>query len=65
MVPLREPVTIRLYGNRRLYRPTAGRYVTFDEVVALATGGTDVVVRDAQTGADVTEFILSRSPTEH
>jgi len=28
MVPTREPVTIKLYGNRRLYRPTLGRYVT-------------------------------------
>jgi polyhydroxyalkanoate synthesis regulator protein len=65
MVPPRDPVTFRLYGNRRLYRPTVGRYVMYDEVAALANDGTDVVVRDAQTGADITAFILSRSPTEH
>jgi polyhydroxyalkanoate synthesis regulator protein len=65
MVPAREPVTIKLYANRRLFEPALGRYVTFDELDALAHGGADVVVRDARTGADITDFILSRSPTEH
>jgi polyhydroxyalkanoate synthesis regulator protein len=65
MVPAREPVTIKLYGNRRLYQPAIGRYLTLDEVVALATDGAGVAVRDAQTGADLTALILSRSPTEH
>jgi polyhydroxyalkanoate synthesis regulator protein len=65
MVPAREPVTIKLYGNRRLYRPAIGRYLTLDEVVALAIDGAGVAVRDAQTGADITAFILSRTPTEH
>jgi polyhydroxyalkanoate synthesis regulator protein len=65
MVPAREPVTIKLYANRRLFEPTRGRYVAFDELAALARGGAYVVVRDAQTGADITDFILSRSPTEH
>jgi polyhydroxyalkanoate synthesis regulator protein len=65
MVPAREPVTIKLYANRRLFEPMLGRYVTFDELVALARGGVDITVRDAGTGADITDFILSRSPTEH
>ena len=65
MFPAREAVTIKLYAYRRLYRPTVGGYVTFDEVVALASGGTEVVVRDAQTGADITAFLLSPSLTEH
>jgi len=65
MVPAREAVTIKLYASRRLYRPAAGRYVTFEEVIAFANDGADVVVRDAQTGADITELLLSPSPTEH
>ena len=70
MVPARDPVTIKLYANRRLFEPTLGRYVTFDELAALARGGADVVVRDAKilvrkaTGADITQFILDQSPTE-
>ena len=65
MVPAREPVTIKLYANRRLFEPTRGRYVTLDELAALASGGADVVVRDAEACADITDFILSRTPTEH
>ena len=65
MVPAREPVTIKLYGNRRLYRPTLGRYVTGDELVALASEGIEIVVRDANSGADVTGCILSENLTEH
>ena len=37
MVPAREPVTIKLYGNRHLYRPTLGGYVTCDELDSLAS----------------------------
>jgi len=65
MVPAREAVTIKLYAYRRLYRPAVGKYVTFEEVIAFANDGADVVVRDAQTGADITTFLLSPSPTEH
>jgi len=66
MVPAREAVTIKLYAYRRLYRPAVGRYVTFEEVIAFANDRAgDVVVRDAQTGADITAFLLSPSLTEH
>jgi polyhydroxyalkanoate synthesis regulator protein len=65
MDPARDPVTIKLYANRRLYRPTAGRYVTRGELVSLAARGVEIVVRDAKTGVDVTGRILSRNRTEH
>jgi len=65
MVPARERVTVKIYGNRRLYHPALGRYVTLDEVIALAHDGAEIIVQDAQSGADVTQSILSRSPTEH
>jgi polyhydroxyalkanoate synthesis regulator protein len=53
MVPARDPVTIKLYGNR-LYRPALGSYAALDDLIALA-----------RRGADVTALILSSSPTEH
>jgi polyhydroxyalkanoate synthesis regulator protein len=65
MVPTHEPVTVKLYGNRRLYQPARGRYLTLDELTTLVRQGRAVTVRDAQSGADLTDFILSRSPTEH
>jgi polyhydroxyalkanoate synthesis regulator protein len=65
MVPASDPVTIKLYANRRLYEPRSGRYVTRDELIALAHEGADVRVRNASTGADITRSILSHRPTEH
>ena len=65
MIPTRDPITVKLYGNRRLYQPARGRYVTRDEVIALAIAGIAVTVRDAETGADLTDFVLSPHPTTH
>jgi polyhydroxyalkanoate synthesis regulator protein len=65
MVPACEPITVKLYGNRRLYQPARGRYLTLDELMALADHGAAIIVRDADSGADITDIILSRSPTEH
>lgn len=64
MVPASEPVTFKLYANRRLYQPRSGRYVTLDDLTRLAEQGSQFIVRDAHTGADITAFILSQ-PTEH
>ena len=65
MVPAREPVTIKLYRHRRLYRPATGRYVTRDELTAFAHQGAEIAVHDAGTGTDVTSLVLSPSTTEH
>jgi polyhydroxyalkanoate synthesis regulator protein len=65
MVAASDPVTVKLYANRRLYEPRSGRYVTRDELIALKRDGADVTVRNAGTGTDITRFILSHRPTEH
>ena len=65
MVPASDPVTIKLYAQRRFYQPRSGSYVTYDDVVALARGGVRVIVEDAHTGADLTALVLSSHPTEH
>ena len=65
MVPASDPVTIKLYAQRRFYRPRSGTYVTFDDVVALARDGVRVVVEDAHTGADLTALVFSSNQTEH
>jgi polyhydroxyalkanoate synthesis regulator protein len=64
MVPASDPVTVKLYAHRRLYEPRSGRYVTFDDLPALARGGA-LTVLDAGTGADITTFVLSHLSTEH
>jgi polyhydroxyalkanoate synthesis regulator protein len=65
MVPASDPVTIKLFANRRLYEPRSGRYVTRDERIALAHEGADLRVPNASTGADITRSILSHRRTEH
>ena len=42
MVPASDPVTIKLYAQRRFFQPRSGSYVTYDDVVALTVrlGGT-------------------------
>ena len=59
MVPPGEPVTIKLYGNRRLYEPGTARYVTLSDLQARMRDGMAVIVRDAATGADITDLVLS------
>lgn len=65
MVPASDPVTIKLYAQRRFYQPHSGSYVTYDDIVALARAGARIIVEDAHTGADVTALVFSSHPTEH
>jgi polyhydroxyalkanoate synthesis regulator protein len=60
-----EPILVKLYGNRRLYRPESGAYVSLDDLLSYTRNGFAIVVHDASTGADITQFILDQSPTEH
>ena len=53
-------VTIKRYGGRRLYAAGSGTYVTAEEVAVLAQTGANVVVLDAVTGEDLTDFILAQ-----
>jgi polyhydroxyalkanoate synthesis regulator protein len=59
MVNPGEPITVKLYGNRRLYQPGIARYVTLSDLQAYMRDGIVVVVRDAATGADITDQVLS------
>jgi polyhydroxyalkanoate synthesis regulator protein len=70
MVNPGEPITVKLYGNRRLYEPGAARYVTLSDLQARTRNGIAVIVRDAATGADITDQVLPARPfsprrTEH
>ena len=55
-----RPVTIKKYGNRRLYDTSASRYVNLDDVAAMVRNGTDVKVADAETGEDLTRVTLTQ-----
>jgi polyhydroxyalkanoate synthesis regulator protein len=70
MVNPGEPITVKLYGNRRLYQPGAARSVALSQLLARKRDGIVVILRDATTGADITDQILfphrlSPRRTEH
>jgi polyhydroxyalkanoate synthesis regulator protein len=70
MVNPGEPITVKHYGNRRLYQPGTAHYVTLSDLQAHVRNGIVVIVRDAVTGADITDQLLSPHPllprrTEH
>lgn len=58
------PVTIKKYGNRRLYDTTGSRYVNLDQIAALIRQGREVRVVDANTGQDLTRVTLTQIITE-
>jgi polyhydroxyalkanoate synthesis regulator protein len=49
-----QPVLIRRYAGRRLYRPATGTYLTRDDLIAMAKNGENFVIIDADTQDDVT-----------
>jgi polyhydroxyalkanoate synthesis repressor PhaR len=54
------PVTIKKYANRRLYNTATSSYVTLDHLSQMVKEGTDFVVYDAKTGADITRSVLTQ-----
>ncbi len=55
---------IRRYGNRKLYDPSARRYVTLAELSQLVARGHDVRVLDQKDGSDLTNLTLAQALLE-
>jgi polyhydroxyalkanoate synthesis repressor PhaR len=53
-------LVVKKYPNRRLYDTKASRYITLEDLAEMVRGGTDVIVQDAQTGADLTQATLTQ-----
>jgi polyhydroxyalkanoate synthesis repressor PhaR len=53
-----DSITIKRYGGRRLYNPTAGSYVTLADLAPMLEDDAEFVVREAATGEDITGPIL-------
>lgn len=60
MATFQAPVLIKLYGKSRLYHPEAGRYLTVEDLGLMVEDDEDFVVRDAETGEDLTSSILKQ-----
>ena len=53
------PITIKKYGNRRLYDASSGTHTTLEALAAMAKAGKDFVVYDAK-GEDITRSVLTQ-----
>jgi polyhydroxyalkanoate synthesis regulator protein len=58
--PAAHPVLIKRYAGRRFYDTGLGRYVSVEDVTELARGRQTVIVRDADTGVDITSAVLNK-----
>jgi polyhydroxyalkanoate synthesis repressor PhaR len=55
-----QTITIKRYGNRRLYEPEAGRYVSLEDLAAMVADERELVVTDATSGEDITRSVLQQ-----
>jgi len=53
-------LVIKKYSDRRLYDPSASRYVNLDDIARLVRDGVDVKVVDARSGQDLTYVVFSQ-----
>jgi polyhydroxyalkanoate synthesis repressor PhaR len=51
-------ITIKKYGNRRLYDTSSSSYINLEQLAELIRGGQQVSVVDAKTGEDLTREVL-------
>jgi hypothetical protein len=58
--PRSNSVLIKRYAGRRLYNSVNSIYVTLDDLANMILAGERFMVRDAETGTDVTRDILDR-----
>lgn len=54
-----QPVTIKRYAGRRLYHPM-GAYLTLDDLAAMIDDDEEFVIREAETGEDITRTVLKQ-----
>jgi polyhydroxyalkanoate synthesis repressor PhaR len=60
MIQAEQPITIKRYAGRRLYHTAIGRYLTLDDLAAMVEDDEEFVVREAETGADITRLVLKQ-----
>ena len=60
MARIEEPITIKRYGNSRLYNASAGRYLSPQDIADMVEDDDEFVVRDAKSGEDITTIVLKQ-----
>jgi len=52
-------ITIKRYPNRKLYSTESKQYITLEEIATLIRNDVEVSVIDAETGDNITAYILA------
>jgi polyhydroxyalkanoate synthesis repressor PhaR len=60
MARIEEPITIKRYGNSRLYNANVGNYVSLQDIMDMVEDDNEFVVRDAKSGEDITTIVLKQ-----
>ena len=64
--PIGQPVLIKRYAGCRLYNVDSTRYITPDDLAAMLRHGQRFIVREAESGEDITTQIVDAlNPTLH
>jgi polyhydroxyalkanoate synthesis repressor PhaR len=58
MALIEQPVTIKRYGNRRLYNTRSAAYVCLEDLAGMVEDAEDFVTTDAKTDEDITRSVL-------
>ena len=58
--PAMPTITVKKYGNRRLYDTGDSRYITLEELAEKIRKGADPQVLDAKSGQDLTQATLTQ-----
>jgi polyhydroxyalkanoate synthesis repressor PhaR len=64
MARTEEPITIKRYGNSRLYNASVGSYVSLQDIADMIEDDDAFVVRDAKSGEDTTTIVLKQINAE-
>jgi polyhydroxyalkanoate synthesis regulator protein len=54
-----EPILVKRYAGSRLYDTVGARYITIDQLREWQARGVAFVIRDADTGEDVSRVLLA------
>jgi polyhydroxyalkanoate synthesis repressor PhaR len=55
-----KKITIKRYGNRRLYNSETRSYVKLQDIAELIREGCEIQVLDSRTGEDITKLVLTQ-----
>jgi polyhydroxyalkanoate synthesis repressor PhaR len=60
MARIEVPITIKRYGNSRLYNANVGRSVSLQDLASKVEDDNEFVVHDVKSGEDITTIVLKQ-----